>query len=273
VSNIRWSRHCGDYGRADWPAWSPDGESIAFFASAPQTEGSAFDRVNLPWSLFVMSADALEPRGELDQADLAIPYVDGLEHGVVEASSHGGSCLQICGVAVAGEPDRGPEHVLPAFEVALGRLELVLGRMLGDGDAVLLWAEGAVTRVDQATGSVADERIVVPGRPDVAVASGDLWATSSADGTLLRIDASTGDVLDVVRVGEGGPSPIQFSVEAGDGFVWMLGGFEVEMLQVDPSAGELVNHFAVDPSAVDVSVGRGSLWLASLGDSIIELEE
>ncbi|HEY7661009.1 MAG TPA: hypothetical protein VIC58_10470 [Actinomycetota bacterium] len=41
-------------------------------------------------------------------------------------------------MAVAGEPDRSPEHVLPAFEVALGRLELVLGRMLGDADAVLL---------------------------------------------------------------------------------------------------------------------------------------
>ena len=55
-------QHCDDYGRADWPAWSPDGDWIAFFASAPQTEGSAFDRVNLPWSIFVMSADALEPR-------------------------------------------------------------------------------------------------------------------------------------------------------------------------------------------------------------------
>jgi len=54
--------HCDDYGRADWPAWSPDGASVAFFASAPQMEGSAFDRVNLPWSIFVMSARDLEPR-------------------------------------------------------------------------------------------------------------------------------------------------------------------------------------------------------------------
>ena len=54
-------QHCGDYGRADWPAWSPDGASVAFFASAPQTEGSAFDRLDLPWGLFVMSATDLEP--------------------------------------------------------------------------------------------------------------------------------------------------------------------------------------------------------------------
>jgi hypothetical protein len=55
-------QHCDDYGRADWPAWSPDGARIAFFASPPPTEGSAFDRMKLPWSLFVMSADALEAR-------------------------------------------------------------------------------------------------------------------------------------------------------------------------------------------------------------------
>jgi hypothetical protein len=41
-------------------------------------------------------------------------------------------------VAVAGEPHGVAEHVLPAFEVALRRLELVLGRVLGDADAVLL---------------------------------------------------------------------------------------------------------------------------------------
>jgi hypothetical protein len=38
------------------------------------------------------------------------------------------SCI---GVAVAGEPDTRSEDVLPALEVALCRLKLVLGRMLG----------------------------------------------------------------------------------------------------------------------------------------------
>jgi YVTN family beta-propeller protein len=132
-------------------------------------------------------------------------------------------------------------------------------------------AEGTVTQVDQATGRVVDEPIVVPGHPDVAVASGYLWATSSADGALLWIDASTGNVLDVVPIGEGGPSPIQFSIEVGDGFLWVLGGFESKLLQVDPSSGEIVDQFVVDPSAVDVTVG-GSLWLASLGHSVIELQ-
>ncbi|HZD80335.1 MAG TPA: hypothetical protein VE646_09895 [Actinomycetota bacterium] len=41
-------------------------------------------------------------------------------------------------MAVAGELDRRPKHVLPAFQVALGGLELALCRLLGDADPVLL---------------------------------------------------------------------------------------------------------------------------------------
>jgi hypothetical protein len=41
-------------------------------------------------------------------------------------------------VAVAGEEDGGPEHVLPALKVALRCLELALGCLLRRADTVLL---------------------------------------------------------------------------------------------------------------------------------------
>lgn len=138
---------------------------------------------------------------------------------------------------------------------------------------VASWAEGTVTRVDQATGEVVGEPIVVPGRPDIGFAAGSLWATSSANGTLTRVEPSTGAVLETIPFAEGGPAPIQFSVGVEDDFVWVLGGFEYAMLQVDSATGEVISEYAVDSSAVDVAVEDGSLWLASLGDTVTEVQE
>jgi hypothetical protein len=61
-----------------------------------------------------------------------------LEDGDIEASPNRGSRLQIRGVAVTGEPDGGPEHVLPALEVALRRLEHCLVCLLPRADTLLL---------------------------------------------------------------------------------------------------------------------------------------
>jgi hypothetical protein len=63
---------CRD-GRADWPAWSPDGSRIALFAS-PDSEGrTGLDRLRSPWDLYISGSDftkmepalkdVLSPRG------------------------------------------------------------------------------------------------------------------------------------------------------------------------------------------------------------------
>lgn len=51
------ARGCKGTGLADWPAWSPSGDSIAFFAS-PQSVGlEHFDKPEAPWNLYLMNPD------------------------------------------------------------------------------------------------------------------------------------------------------------------------------------------------------------------------
>ena len=99
--------------------------------------------------------------------------MDGLEQGVVEASGHGRSGLEICGVAVAGEPDGGPKHILPALEVALRRLQLVLGRLLRDADAVLI----RLQQLEWDRARVLDARLEVDREEDRLACGDGLFAT------------------------------------------------------------------------------------------------
>jgi hypothetical protein len=78
-------------------------------------------------------------------------------------------------VAVAGEPDGVAEHVLPAFEVSLPRLELVLGCVLGDADAVLL-------RLRQ----IERDRIRLEALQELASLLGQLGERPSQDDPALR---------------------------------------------------------------------------------------
>jgi len=52
---------CTKLGRAEGPSWSPDGKQIAFFAS-PQSVGvSGWDRLRVPWQLYLMDPANLRP--------------------------------------------------------------------------------------------------------------------------------------------------------------------------------------------------------------------
>lgn len=52
ADEFRPSADCSGTGRADYPAWSPDGDTIAFVASAPGGV-SGVPRLDLPWSLYL----------------------------------------------------------------------------------------------------------------------------------------------------------------------------------------------------------------------------
>lgn len=52
---------CPAFGRANWPAASPDSTQIAFFASPASTGTAGQDRLDLPWGLYVVDLETMAP--------------------------------------------------------------------------------------------------------------------------------------------------------------------------------------------------------------------
>ena len=159
-----------------------------------QPEGQGFES---PWVHFqwLIRTRAREERREdlreLRPADLAILDVDGLEHSVVEATAHRRPRLPVRRVAVAGESDGGAEDVLPAVEVALRRLQLASGRLLGNADAILLRFQ-----------EIERDRIRVEGLQELASLFGELGELPRQDDPALGGLGLTLDDLGLQLLGE-----------------------------------------------------------------------
>jgi hypothetical protein len=63
---------CTDQGRAAWPAWAPDGSSIAFFGSPESIGISGEDRLDVPWNLYLIVPSATEARPVLESINHAM---------------------------------------------------------------------------------------------------------------------------------------------------------------------------------------------------------
>jgi hypothetical protein len=88
---------CGGEIRSDLPDWSPDGETIAFFASPQSLAKSGFSRLDQPWNLYLVSAASGGPARRVVQ-DVVEPHElrwspDGRWLAYVTAGEDGGGWL------------------------------------------------------------------------------------------------------------------------------------------------------------------------------------
>jgi DNA-binding beta-propeller fold protein YncE/predicted Ser/Thr protein kinase len=126
--------------------------------------------------------------------------------------------------------------------VAAGIGALVLALALLGGDGV----------------SVSDPIPIGKGPLRVAAGDGEVWATSSPDGTLSKIDPRTLEVAGApLRLGAG-----VSGVAVGAGSVWVSSPREGRVLRVDPGSGRVLARIDVGGSPGALAVGEGRVWVA-----------
>ena len=94
-------------------------------------------------------------------------------------------------------------------------------------------------------------------------APGSVWAASVRQGTVSRIDRD-GDRVATIDVG---PAPVALAFGAGS--VWVAGGEDGAIAQLDPVAHRVVQRIAVGNGLRAVAVGHGAVWAAAALDGAV----
>lgn len=162
------------------------------------------------------------------------------------------------------------ERVDPSTEVADAPVELggeVSAIAAGEGGVWVVRSNDEVLKLDPASGE-SSATVEVPGAFNVTVGESAVWALGAGDGggsggTLTRIDpdgAAAGDPIGVLRA---------VDVAAGLGFVWIT-DVRGKLTRYDPATGAPVGDpIPVGREPQSLSVGEGSVWVASAGDGAV----
>lgn len=137
----------------------------------------------------------------------------------------------------------------------------------GEGGVWVVRSNQQVLKLDPESGET-DAAVEVPGAFNLTVGESAVWALGAgggdgAGGTLVRIDpagAVAGEPLPVVRA---------IDVAAGLGYVWVTdaGG---KLTRYDPATGARVGApIEVGAEPQSLSVGEGSVWVASSGEGAV----
>jgi len=141
-----------------------------------------------------------------------------------------------------------------------------------DEHAVWLAGGRRLIRVDPDSGEVV-RSVSVPDHVDgLATAGGDVWAVSSAQGTLMRIDPVTAEIRDRISMGADLASgPRKLSISADTDFVWVLDGDAATVVKIDPSLHDVVETYRLPPGrgSLALAAGEGAAWISNVFDGTI----
>ncbi|MDX6425611.1 MAG: hypothetical protein QOD52_1016 [Gaiellaceae bacterium] len=137
-----------------------------------------------------------------------------------------------------------------------------------------IWAtDGShtLTRVDPATGKVANRFDLGTPLDGVSAGAGAIWTISGASATALRVNRSgevTARVSIVSKPSSGSPYPMQ--VRIGAGYVWVLNANTATVTKIDPEQRSVATTIpiGIDRQPVRLAVGSQAAWVAN-GDGTL----
>ena len=130
--------------------------------------------------------------------------------------------------------------------------------------SVWVTVNGALVRLDPATGSLV-ARIDVGGRPwGVAAGGGAVWVANETGGTVSRIDPGTNAIVWSARLDQDPlPSTNPVGVAFGGGSVWAADNGSDKVWRLDPTTGAILGTAHVGDSHEFVGYGEGRVWVSS----------
>ncbi len=123
-------------------------------------------------------------------------------------------------------------------------------------------SSGLLTRLDPASGRIAQQLDPNAGPTALALGDGALWMTDTNANNVTRRD-STG-LLDPIAVGNG-PT----GIAVGEGAVWVADSLDNAIVPIDPSTRAVITTIPVGRVPDGVAVGAGSVWVANSGDGTV----
>jgi DNA-binding SARP family transcriptional activator/glutamine cyclotransferase len=116
-----------------------------------------------------------------------------------------------------------------------------------------------VLRLDQRTGRILSQVPLIVQVTGMAVGRGSLWVSDAVNDVVFRIDTADEHVNTRIHVSDG---PRNIAVD--ENAVWVVGEHPHSgVWRIDPRMNRAVAHVSVPPSANDVAVGAGGVWVTS----------
>ena len=177
----------------------------------------------------------------------------------IYAVTDSGDVLPEPDTEVAGERDPFVEFPIEGSPADIGVRSN--GAWIADAD------NGELIHMDPATGEIVS-RIPLGGTPEtLAIGTGSVWVGDAEAGVLYRVDPATDELVgDPVDVGDPVPS---MAISIGTEAVWVVGGSELRMVDLDTSEVTLVDSA---PQPRDVAANQGTVWVADAELGLLRLD-